>query len=97
MATSKQALTVASALCAALLCGCTPSVGVRPSAPLVITRTKYKPIPAELLRPCQKPKPFAPLTPWGDLAQAYKLVTSYLAQCNAQVTAIGKTQETNKP
>ncbi len=77
-------------LAAALaLCGCTPSVGVRPSAPLIVTQTHYIPIPAELLQPCAARA--AQIRTWGDLAQAYiSLHAAYLA-CNAQITAIRRT------
>ena len=74
----------------ALLCGCTPSVGVRPSAPLQIVHTHYLPIPASLLQPCTAPQ--ARIQTWGDLAQAYITLHAAYKQCAAQVQAIGQTQ-----
>lgn len=82
-------------LAGALLCGCTPSVGVRPSAPLVVTQTHYIPIPAELFQPCTAPA--AQIRTWGDLAQAYISLHAAFAQCSAQVQAIAQTQETPTP
>ncbi len=70
------------------LAGCAPSVAVRPSAPLIITRTHYIPIPAELLTPCPQPTP--PIHSWGDLAQAYLTVRAALSGCAAQVASIDK-------
>ena len=74
------------------LCGCTPSVGVRPSAPLQITHTHYIPIPASLLQPCTGAPTLGPKTTWGDLAQAYITLKAAYAQCSAQVQAIATTQ-----
>ncbi len=70
------------------LCGCTPSVGVRPSAPLQIVHTHYIPIPASLLQPCTGAPPLGPKATWGDLAQAYITLKAAYAQCSAQVQAI---------
>ena len=72
----------------ALLCGCTPSVGVRPAAPLQIVHTQYIPIPAELLQPCTAPQ--ATIRTWGDLAQAYISLHAAFVRCSAQVQAIAK-------
>ena len=72
------------------LCGCTPSVGVRPSAPLQIVHTHYIPIPTSLLQPCTAPQDR--ITTWGDLAQAYIGLHAAFVQCNAKVQAIGQTQ-----
>ncbi len=74
------------------LCGCTPSVGVRPSAPLQITHTHYIPIPASLLQPCTGAPTLGPKTTWGDLAQAYITLKAAYAQCSAQVQAIAQAQ-----
>ena len=74
------------------LCGCTPSVSVRPSAPLQITHTHYIPIPASLLQPCTGAPTLGPKATWGDLAQAYITLKAAYAQCSAQVQAIGTTQ-----
>ena len=74
----------------AILCGCTPSVGVRPAAPLQIVRTEYLPIPPELVAPCTAPA--ATIRTWGDLAQAYLTVRAALAGCAAQVDSIAKLQ-----
>ena len=71
-------------------CGCTPSVGVRPAAPLQIVHTQYIPIPSALLQPC--PAPQATIRTWGDLAQAYISLHAAFVQCNAQVQAIAQTQ-----
>lgn len=83
----------------ALLCGCTPSVGVRPAAPLQIVRTEYLPIPPELVVPCTAPA--ATIRTWGDLAQAYISLHAAYAQCAAQVQAItqaqAQTQTKGKP
>ena len=68
------------------LTGCAPSVAVRPSAPLIVTRTQYIPIPAELLAPCPQPAP--PIHTWGDVAQAYISIRASLIGCAAQVDAI---------
>lgn len=76
------------------LAGCAPSVAVRPSAPLIITRTQYVTVPAELLAPCPQPTP--PIHTWGDLAQAYLTVRGALAGCAAQVDGIDKLQATPK-
>ena len=72
----------------ALLCGCTPSVGVRPSAPLQIVHTHYIPIPTALLQPCTPPA--STIHTWGDLAQAYISLHAAFVQCSAQVQAIAK-------
>ncbi len=74
------------------LCGCTPSVGVRPSAPLQIVHTHYIPIPASLLQPCTGPPTLGPAATWGDLAQAYIQLKAAFAQCSAQVQAIAQAQ-----
>ena len=74
------------------LCGCTPSVGVRPAAPLQITRTQYLPIPASLLQPCAGAPTLGPKATWGDLAQAYITLKAAYAQCSAQVQAIAQAQ-----
>ncbi len=74
----------------ALLCGCTPSVGVRPAAPLQIVHTQYIPIPAELLQPCTAPG--GHIRTWGDLAQAYISLHAAYVQCAGQVQAIAQTQ-----
>lgn len=72
------------------LAGCAPSVAVRPSAPLIVTRTQYIHTPAELLAPCPQPTPI--IHTWGDLAQAYLTVRAALAGCAAQVGGIAKLQ-----
>lgn len=77
------------AACSLLLAACAPSVAVRPSAPLQIVRTRYIPIPAELLQRCPIPHP--PLTTWGTLAQAYLSMRAALTGCAAQVDAIRNT------
>ena len=77
------------------LSGCTPSVGVRPSAPLQIVHTRYIPIPASLLQPCTAPQ--ASIRTWGDLAQAYITLHAAYLQCAAQVQAITQTQTKGKP
>ena len=74
------------------LCGCTPSVGVRPSAPLQITHTHYIPIPASLLQPCTGAPTLGPTATWGDLAQVYIHLKAAYAQCSAQVQAIAQAQ-----
>ena len=74
------------------LCGCTPSVGVRPAAPLQITHTHYIPIPASLLQPCIGATTLGPNATWGDLAQAYITLKAAYAQCSAQVQAIAQAQ-----
>lgn len=74
----------------ALLCGCTPSVGVRPAAPLQIVHTQYIPIPGELLQPCTAPA--ATIRTWGDLAQAYLTLHAAYVQCAGQVQAIAQAQ-----
>ena len=74
------------------LCGCTPSVGVRPSAPLQIVRTHYIPIPASLLQPCTGAPTLGPTATWGYLAQAYITLKAAYAQCSAQVQAIAQAQ-----
>ena len=74
----------------ALLCGCTPTVGVRPAAPLQIVHTQYIPIPSALLQPCTAPQ--ATIRTWGDLAQAYITLHAAFEQCAAQVQAIAQTQ-----
>lgn len=74
----------------AILCGCTPSVGVRPAAPLQIVRTEYLPIPPELVAPCTAPA--ATIRTWGDLAQAYISLHAAFVQCAGQVQAIAQTQ-----
>ena len=79
------------ALVLLVLAGCTPSVGVRPSAPLIITRTQYIPSPAELLVRCPQPTPA--IHTWGDLAQAYLTVRAALAGCAAQVDGIAALQK----
>ena len=76
----------------ALLCGCTPSVGVRPSAPLQIVRTHYVPIPTELLQPCTAPASTPTIRTWGDLAQAYISLHAAYVQCAGQVQAIKQIQ-----
>ena len=75
------------------LAGCTPSIGVRPSAPLIVTRTQYVPVPAELLAPCPHSAPS--ISTWGDLAQAYLSIRAQLSGCAAQVDAIRTTQQEN--
>ncbi len=75
----------------ALLCGCTPTVGVRPAAPLQIVHTHYIPIPGSLLQPCTAPQ--TRITTWGDLAQAYISLHAAYQQCAAQVQAIARTQK----
>ena len=87
-------LVPAPILAAALLWGCTPSVGVRPSAPLQIVHTRYIPIPASLLQPCTAPQ--ASIRTWGDLAQAYITLHAAYQQCAAQVQAIAQTQTPHK-
>ena len=72
------------------LAGCAPSVAVRPSAPLIVTRTQYIPLPADLLTRCPQPTPL--IHTWGDLAQAYLTVRAALAGCAAQVDSIAKLQ-----
>lgn len=79
----------------ALLCGCTPSVGVRPAAPLQIVHTQYIPIPSPLLQPCTAPA--STIRTWGDLAQAYISLHAAYVQCSAQVQAIAQTQTKGKP
>ena len=88
-------LVPAPILAAALLWGCTPSVGVRPSAPLQIVHTHYIPIPGSLLQPCTAPQ--TRITTWGDLAQAYITLHAAYQQCAAQVQAIGQTQTKGTP
>ena len=78
------------------LYGCTPSVGVRPSAPLQITRTHYIPIRASLLQPCTGAPTLGPTATWGDLAQAYIPLKAAFEQCAAQVQAIAQTQTPHK-
>ena len=78
------------ALALLALAGCAPSVAVRPSEPLIVTRTQYIPIPAELLAPCPQPTP--PIRTWGDLAQAYLTVRAALGGCAAQVDGIAHLQ-----
>ena len=73
-----------------VLTGCAPSVAVRPSAPLIVTRTQYIPIPTELLARCPHTTPV--IHSWGDLAQAYLTVRAALAGCAAQVDGIARTQ-----
>ena len=81
------------AICAAVAAsGCTPSVGVRPSAPLQIVHTQYLPIPASLLQPCTGAPTLGPKATWGDLAQAYIALQAAYAQCSAQVQAIAQAQ-----
>ena len=75
------------------LCGCTPSVGVRPSAPLQIVHTQYIPIPGSLLQPCTGAPTLGPAATWGDLAQAYIQLKGAFAQCSAQVLAIAQAQK----
>ncbi len=77
-------------LAVAAACGCTPSVGVRPAAPLQIVHTQYIPIPAELLQPCTAPA--GPIRTWGDLAQAYISLHAAYVQYAGQVQAIAQTQ-----
>ncbi len=72
------------------LAGCAPGVAVRPSAPLIVTRTQYIHIPAELLVRCRQPTPA--IHTWGDLAQAYLTLRAALAGCAAQVDGIAKMQ-----
>lgn len=85
-------------LCAApillALTACTPSIGVRPAAPLQIVHTHYIPIPASLLQPCTAPQ--ASIRTWGDLAQAYITLHAAFEQCAAQVQAIAQTQTPHK-
>ena len=78
------------------LCGCTPSIGVRPSAPLQIVHTHYIPIPASLLQPCTGAPTLGPTATWGDLAQAYITLHAAFEQCAAQVQAIAQTQTPHK-
>ena len=75
------------------LCGCTPSVGVRPSAPLQIVHTHYIPIPGSLLQPCAGAPTLGPKATWGDLAQVYITLKAAYAQCSAQVQAIAQAQD----
>ena len=79
-------------MAALIASGCTPSVGVRPSAPLQIVRTQYLPIPASLLQPCTGAPTLGPKATWGDLAQAYIQLKAAYAQCSAQVQAIAQAQ-----
>ncbi len=72
------------------LAGCAPRVAVRPSAPLIVTRTQYIHIPSELLVRCPQPTPA--IHTWGDLAQAYLTVRAALAGCAAQVDGIAQLQ-----
>ena len=72
------------------LAGCAPSVAVRPSAPLIVTRTQYERLPFYLIQPCPQPTP--PIHTWGDLAQAYLTLRAALAGCAAQVGGIAKLQ-----
>ena len=81
-------------LAVAAACGCTPSVGVRPAAPLQIVHTQYIPIPAALLQPCAAP--LSTIHTWGDLAQAYITLHAAFEQCAAQVQAIAQTQTPHK-
>lgn len=90
----RTSLSVAFIVACALLCGCTPSVGVRPSAPLQIVHTHYIPVPSSLLQPCTAPQ--ASITTWGDLAQAYITLHAAYQQCAAQVQAIAQTQTPHK-
>ena len=87
---------ISCAICAAL-CACTPSVGLRPAAPLQIVHTHYIPIPASLLQPCTGAPTRGPTATWGDLAQAYIALKAAYAQCSEQVQAITQTQTKGKP
>ena len=89
----RLASLVPIAIMAAILAsGCTPSVGVRPSAPLQIVHTQYIPIPASLLQPCAPIPALGTKATWGDLAQAYITLKAAYAQCSAQVQAIAHSQ-----
>ena len=79
-------------MAALIASGCTPSIGVRPSAPLQIVHTHYIPIPGSLLQPCAGPPTLGPAATWGDLAQAYIQLKAAYAQCSAQVQAIAIVQ-----
>ncbi len=87
-----RAACIACAICASL-CACTPSVGVRPSAPLQIVHTHYIPIPASLLQPCTGAPALSPTATWGDLAQAYIGLRASYASCAAQIDAIRNTEQ----
>ena len=93
MALDRSILAVATTALLALY-GCTPSVGVRPVAPLQITRIQYIPIPASLLQPCTGAPTLGPAATWGDLAQAYIQLKAAYAQCSAQVQAIAQSTAT---
>ena len=79
-------------MAALIASGCTPSVGVRPSAPLQIVHTHYIPIPGSLLQPCAGAPTLGPKATWGDLAQAYITLKAAFAQCSAQMQAITVSQ-----
>ena len=93
MALERSILAIAITITGLLaLCGCTPSIGVRPSAPLQIVHTHYIPIPASLLQPCTGPPTLGPAATWGDLAQAYISLHAAFVQCAGQVQAIRDVQ-----
>ncbi len=89
MATIKQYLLVAAAC--SLLAACAPSVAVRPSTPLTITRTHYIPLPPNLLQPCLTAQPA--IRTWGDLAQAYIGLRASYASCAAEIDAIRSAEQ----
>ena len=69
-----------------LLGGCTPSVGVRPSAPLIVTQTVYRKLPAWTVAPCPIPRPS--ITDWLSVADASNQFHAALRTCSAQIEAI---------
>ena len=76
------------------LAGCTPSMAVRPSKPVIVTRVQYEPLPPYLLQPCNIPHPA--VTTWSSLAQASNTIYTALLNCAAQVQAIAQTQTPHK-
>ncbi len=78
----------------AMLAGCTPSMGVRASKPITITKVQYQPLPAYLLTPCTIQHP--PLTTWGSAISAANTLYTALTACAAQVDAI-RTTTGSKP
>lgn len=77
-------LALASILLA--LSGCTPSVAVRPTAPLIVTQTHYIGLPFYLIQGCDTSDPV--ITTWGSLAQGYITVRAQRDACASQVSAI---------
>lgn len=77
----------------AFLTACAPPVKVEAAKPVIVTRTRYTPLPAELTVPCDAATPRGTaLQTNGSLLAAYLRDSTALTACAAQVDGIRSLQ-----